>query len=243
MTVTYALDEPFINPPSDSPFIPDTTTGKRWTFDANTLQLSDGQTLGSWIGEGPAPLAERTLSAKPTNWDLPTLSATGGPSGSKCVAFNKNQQIRMAANAAPTINQPMTLELVFKINDYNGSTFTRLWGGSSSGVLSVGASGGTLRMLGSNNVPIGIAPDGHTIGIFVFNGSESFAVINGFVSEKLNIGTGYYNGGGFGGSTNSSALPGSGLDGEITLGGQYDRAFSLVDAQSRVAELALRFGT
>lgn len=105
MTLVISASSALKNPLPDTPSIPDITSDLYFDFNAADLALADGATVNNWVGQGSAPIANRTLNTHNSisSWAFPTFDADGGPGGTPTVRFNgTNQRLRTTdANVTP----------------------------------------------------------------------------------------------------------------------------------------------
>lgn len=205
----------------------DLNDGLRILLDARLLSLAQGATVSSWAGLGSGVANETLFDSKFGAWDYPTMQATD----KKSVYFNGNAVL--TNNTSATTLTKTTYIVAAKITDPNadGGKQSRLFTGTvSGGFQGVYPNRGKMIMAGGlgNEVDIGVMPTGWFIGIYVFDGAESKVLLSNAndIAQISGIVDGSQTRLMIGGNINITAPEGKGMQGNIALFAQYDKALS-----------------
>ncbi len=244
MTYVIKADGTLTNPLPDTPVIPDLSTGFYFRFKASDLSLANGATVESWVGQGPAPAANRTLNAATNaNWAKPVFSATGGPNGGPTVAFNgTNQHLRTTDAQVTPYSGPLTIAMVCSgVTNDTGANNARYFGSTATGQLTMqpSAAGNVYCFVAGQDIFSHPNPGDH----FIVVASLSSATLIGALSSVAAVTSvaapaGFqpsFTGFGIGGSF--SATPDNPLNGTMTDIWGFTRALGVGDVNAIIAQL------
>lgn len=248
MTYVIKADGNLTNPLPDTPVIPDLSTGFYFRFKASDLTLTNGATVESWVGQGPAPAANRTLNAATnTNWSKPVYSATGGPNGSPTLLFNgSNQHLRTTDAQVTAYTGPLTIAMVCSgVTNDTGTNNARFFGSTAAGQLTIqpSAAGNVYSFVSGQDIFSHPNPGGHFIVVASLSSASligALSSVSAVTSVAAPVGflpsfTGFGIGGSF------SATPDNPLNGTVTDIWGFTRALGVGDVNAIVAQLRAEY--
>lgn len=244
MTFVIIAEGEITNPLPDTPVIPDITSDLYFRFKASDLALANGATVESWVGQGNAALANRSLNtAVNSNWIKPIYSATGGPGGRPTVLFNGvNSHLRTKDSDVQAYTGPMTLGMVCSgVTNDSGANNARFFGSTAAGQLTIqpSAAGNVYCFVGGQDIFSLPNPGGHFAVVVSLSDSEIIAKTS-FSNDvfKMSAPAGFmptFTGFGLGGSF--SATPDNPLNGTVTAADMFARAMNESDLSALLESL------
>lgn len=232
------------NPLPDTPTFPDIESGMYFDLDARTLDLQDGETVSSWSGKGPAPLANRTLNtaASASIWTLPTYSATGGPDGTPAIAFDGiNQRIRTTDSSVTPYSGGFTVVIVGKGSPGTDVSTGRIYS-SAYDAIYLNTAGNIVIQQDNKTYLTRPNSGGHFVAIISASGSRLLTMVSGMAApSEVNVTnpSGYS---GFGLGASGSAVLGSQVNGSVSRVTTFSRALTAVDVTALMQSYREEYG-
>lgn len=249
MTFVIIAEGEITNPLPDTPVIPDITSDLYFRFKASDLALANGATVESWLGQGNAALANRTLNtATNSNWIKPIYSAVGGPGGRPTVLFNGvNSHLRTKDSDVEAYTGPMTIGMVCSgVTNDTGTNNARFFGSTSTGQLTIqpSAAGNVYSFVAGQDIFSLPNPGGHFALAISLSDTQIIAKTS-FSNDiiKLTPPQGFmptFTGFGIGGSFAST--PDNPLNGTVSDGIMFARAMNESDLSALIESLRTENG-
>jgi len=233
------------NPLPGTPVIPDIETDLYFDFRASDLvgTVADGASVTNWVGRGPAPEVNRTLSTVLSGWTAPVFDINGGPGGTPTVSFNGIHSLRTVVASPAPFSGPFSVALVCSGTTQAASAAqnrSRIFSGTTPNPFGIFPNhNGELQLSppGSGG-PVRPNPGGHFAIVTVFNGANSLWAAGDGEAEPATISTFTgFDGFGLGSNINPYADGVFGLKGTVTRVIMYRRALSASDVNGLMEQL------
>lgn len=210
--------------------VPDFTAGLRVLLDARTLSLAQDAPVSAWVGTGNGTDKEKGFAV--SSYGVPPkFDKLEKPS----VKFD-GTSLLANTNISDSIIGVASYVVVAKVtngNIANDSENRIVTGTTADGYQAIHVENGKIKMSGgltnSFNVDTGTLPTSWFVGIYVFDGANSKSATSagsGTIVKHTTAKASTQSRVAIGGNVNLTNLNGKGMQGNIALFAQYDKALS-----------------